>query len=538
MPRNKYRTLTTLPPASQFGRGDSIIYQGEVLTSDGVNWTSQTGPLSYTAATLPDPATLGVGAPVVVNDEPLASNGQFFGRYIKKPALVKSDGVLLYDAVITFGANAVIASTSGAFTQSDVGKRVAFYEKVSGAAARAGCGNIVAVTSSTTVVTDMTVSGASNVLVAAVAYGTDMGAYINDYWQSIKRHGGCDVGNFVYLSSVKLLLPNGVTLEGNGRKGGFDLPHNANLQGANVFVCATTSLQSADNSFFDIGDGGEAGFEYLSGGGTKLIGINVDGFLLPWTVTKGVAAACKMTNAQSLRNYSSAGYAIRAVGGMTIDDCVGVSHYRGTPIGADSVGDVHIRNGGAFGAGNGYFALKISNCSDVDVTGIHLWKCSNDATMLGGQVLIEGYGGSKLKNNRIENCTFDTSFGPHVKLALGSGCSAYNVAIVGNQGFNNNAVPAATYPCMEVAAPSSGAGYIRAMTVTGNGFDSSFDDESKGTYTGFIQQTGAGTVGLRAVTVGINAANNCAAGYLGGFTPNYSAGNVAVPIGSSTTTTF
>ena len=64
MPRNKYRTLTTLPPASQFGRGESIIYQGEVLTSDGANWTSQTGPLSYTAATLPDPATLGVGTSV------------------------------------------------------------------------------------------------------------------------------------------------------------------------------------------------------------------------------------------------------------------------------------------------------------------------------------------------------------------------------------------------------------------------------------------------------------------------------------------
>ena len=67
MPRNKYRTLTTLPPASQFGRGESIIYQGEVLTSDGMNWTSQTGPLSYTASTLPDPATLGVGAMVAVD---------------------------------------------------------------------------------------------------------------------------------------------------------------------------------------------------------------------------------------------------------------------------------------------------------------------------------------------------------------------------------------------------------------------------------------------------------------------------------------
>lgn len=75
MPRNKYRTLTTLPPASQFGRGESIIYQGEVLTSDSVNWTSQTGPLSYTAATLPDPASLPVGTQITVNGKPSISDG-------------------------------------------------------------------------------------------------------------------------------------------------------------------------------------------------------------------------------------------------------------------------------------------------------------------------------------------------------------------------------------------------------------------------------------------------------------------------------
>ena len=66
MPRNKYQVVDVLPPASQFGRGECVIYQGEVLTSDGVNWTSQTGPLSYDAATLPDPATLGVGDSAVL----------------------------------------------------------------------------------------------------------------------------------------------------------------------------------------------------------------------------------------------------------------------------------------------------------------------------------------------------------------------------------------------------------------------------------------------------------------------------------------
>ena len=73
MPRNKYQTVTVLPPASQFGRGECVIYQGEVLTSDGVNWTSQTGPLSYTAATLPDPTTLGAGATVVIDGNPVTS---------------------------------------------------------------------------------------------------------------------------------------------------------------------------------------------------------------------------------------------------------------------------------------------------------------------------------------------------------------------------------------------------------------------------------------------------------------------------------
>ena len=82
MPRNKYQTVTVLPPASQFGRGESVIYQGEVLTSDGTNWTSQTGPLSYEAGELPDPATLGVGADAIVGGMPVqVKDGKFLGEY-------------------------------------------------------------------------------------------------------------------------------------------------------------------------------------------------------------------------------------------------------------------------------------------------------------------------------------------------------------------------------------------------------------------------------------------------------------------------
>ena len=67
MPRNKYQVVDVLPPASQFGRGECVIYQGEVLTSDGVEWTSQTGPLSYTAATLPDPTAMSVGTTAMLS---------------------------------------------------------------------------------------------------------------------------------------------------------------------------------------------------------------------------------------------------------------------------------------------------------------------------------------------------------------------------------------------------------------------------------------------------------------------------------------
>ena len=153
-------------------------------------------------------------------------------------------------------------------------------------------------------------------------------------------------------------------------------------------------------------------------------------------------------------------------------------------------------------------------------------------------MLIETYGGGKSKNVRVENSTFDTSFGPHVKIAVGNGSTAYNTVISGNQGFNNDAVPAATYPCLEVAGPSSGGGYIRGLSINGNGFDSSFADETKGTYTGFLSLTGAGTVGLRSAVVGLNVANNCAAGYLNGFAPNVTGSNAFSPIGSGTTTAF
>lgn len=80
MPRNKYQVVDVLPPASQFGRGECVIYQGKVLTSDGVDWTSQTGPLSYTAATLPDPATLPVLERTIQAGEESTS---FFGLAIQ-----------------------------------------------------------------------------------------------------------------------------------------------------------------------------------------------------------------------------------------------------------------------------------------------------------------------------------------------------------------------------------------------------------------------------------------------------------------------
>ena len=76
------------------------------------------------------------------------------------------------------------------------------------------------------------------------------------------------------------------------------------------------------------------------------------------------------------------------------------------------------------------------------------------------------------------------------------------------------------------------------MSINGNGFDSSFADETKGTYTGFIPQTGAGTIGLRSVVVGFNVANNCAAGYLNSFAPNSTGSNAFSPIVAGTTTLF
>ena len=95
MPRNKYQVVDVLPPASQFGCGESIIYRGEVLTSDGVNWTSQTGPLSYDAGDLPDSANLAPGTTVVVDGDlvvkdgsglkQMTSNGQITAEPISVP---------------------------------------------------------------------------------------------------------------------------------------------------------------------------------------------------------------------------------------------------------------------------------------------------------------------------------------------------------------------------------------------------------------------------------------------------------------------
>ena len=129
-----------------------------------------------------------------------------------------SGGVVLYDGTMASGSN-VLNSASGSFSGNDVGKVIGICSQAYTAGTGVGrvsnrAGKILQVNSSNQVVVSFTAGAAySNLL---VVYGPDIGpalqAAINDV--SASGGGAVELPNGNYLSSIALVVPNGVTLAG------------------------------------------------------------------------------------------------------------------------------------------------------------------------------------------------------------------------------------------------------------------------------------------------------------------------------------
>lgn len=450
---------------------------------------------------------------------------------IKAARLPDGDGVALYDGVINplSGGLYPFSSASGAFTSADIGKVCAGWQGTRGQ--YKWFGTIVSVTSPTLVQLSLTIGGTagssipSQLTACCLVYATDKTAEINARLAALQLYGGCNHIKGILGITGAITVPDGLTLEGPGRIGGADLPQNL-IIGKKPSIVLLAPFNGSYGAL-TLGDGSGLGKP-------KLSGINMDGMMQCDYPVYMRTGSPMMEDSLGIRNRVN-GAAVRLGTGSSFRDSVAIAHNLGHALVADGVADVHIIGGAAFGAGANCHGLKIANCVDVGVAGdFHAWKSSSEA-LAGSAIHIEAYGASgRTKDIGISGCIFDTSNGPHVDILTYDTCVIQGLTITGNRAFQNNSVPANTYPYMKFTAV--GTGFVRGATIAGNTGDSSFANESLGTYTAFIEGAPV-QPSLRAVSVLGNAINNCADGYLN-FTPNASAANTCVPYNSGVTKTF
>jgi hypothetical protein len=128
----------------------------------------------------------------------------------------------------------------------------------------------------------------------------------------------------------------------------------------------------------------------------------------------------------------------------------------------------------------------------------------------------------------------DTSYGAHIRISVTGNSILRGVNIIGNIGFQNDAVPDDTYPYMDIDVAAGSV--IRGLVIQGNIGRGSWSDSAQAEYTHFID--GAGIAGnIYGAIVGGNFVDNCGAMFTG-FTPDHDHGNITMAgVGTTQTKT-
>jgi hypothetical protein len=435
----------------------------------------------------------------------------------------KCDGQAVYDAAVT-GASAgsmTITSTSAVFSTGDVGKSCVHAPKTAtGNYSRYGF--ITAVNSANSVTVSL--SGITTGTLHQFVWGTDDTAAVN-----VATAVAAQLKSPVFIPSEittctgQIVVPTGVTMFGVGNATGVGFARDFEYYNSSLVL---TGYIADAGGFVKLGNNGlgNTGANFGTRG-SNLRSLNVDG----------------MNNASSAVGVdTSAGNATRGnhIFGCTIlrgttasltasassvtTFCVIINQQRGVCV--NILGDSRFVNNFVYGSAAGAACIKTAS-SDVEIFGNHIWKDSDSPSAAGPCILLDySWGNSSVPSRgsvQIQGNQFDTSFGPHIKINISASTMVRNVNVNGNIGFQNDNVPNATYPCIELVVGAGSS--LRALSVVGNTFNGSWNDNTKGQYTCMIDGVGiAGTL-LASSVVG-NVADNCAVLY-STFTPTYSAGN-------------
>lgn len=462
-------------------------------------------------------ALLGVdsgGLPVLASP----SGGRFnlvnYGAVLD--ARVVNDGTM---SARTGAGNVTVTSATAAFTNADVGKLICINSQIVAATSR--WGTVVSVESATSVTVAVT-GTVTSISAGSMIIGTDNDAAMTAAIAAASAAGGGDVlvPGMGVLSGT-YTLPTGVSLVGTG-KGKYNplgfVANGAGLVRAGAFTA---------EAFFT-----------LNGGGA-VRNMTVDAALRAETAVNMVSTGVQITNANIARGNS-----------LTLDISSGSSLTTGSAIYGGFAGktikcggDTAIIDNYIFGAGDSLANLLCSNVTDdVQVVGNHFYKGGWGVTLSsvrGPNILFEHYSKTDRGGGVIASNTFDTAYGNQIEVIVGNSNASYlpitALTIADNQFYQPQNFPDNTYSCIKVTAGTgaSNNNSIRGLSITGNvgkGYDG-----GTASYKSFIDWAVQATYGhIYGSTVVGNAIDNCNALYTGGFSPDYTAGNVTIA-GSGTT---
>ena len=484
---------------------------GEIVAQDGVGSTNITGYLQSSAIPV-DPSTRALA---LVRKSSFGIDPRAHGA--------KIDGIALYDVTTTTGTACTVNSVSAQFSEDDVGKTFAILAYAD--TITAGKGFITSYISPVSVIVTLTAS--VGVLTNAICvYGTNDSLAFNNACLAAKTTQSGLVTMPAGIACVKetIIIPCGVTLAGvtNYATGGR----------AKDFKYSGSSIVSTGfNGAATITAGDSNG---ANPKGTNLRNINIDAFgQAYWAYNGGsTARTSRIDNCTLLR-----GSAETIIGSPTsrITNCSIFGQHQTLGAVVTLYGDSTFSGNIITGAGNGQYSIKLSNADDINISNNHMWKDGTLPTMLGGQIFISFNSGFLTSGSiTILGNKFDTSYGPHIYIKASANSKGRGVNINSNHAFQNDTVPNATYPFMQVEIQAGSE--LRGLNVHGNGCHASWNDPTKGTLTAFLDNSlTAGTITGSSITG--NIADNCAAGYLS-FTPTYTAGNMFIAGTGTTVTAF
>lgn len=437
------------------------------------------------------------------------------------------NGRQCYNASVTSGSATVTSSDASFNTATDIGKLIIVQSQAAGSPAIRYRGVITGVNSGTSV----TVSPTPSVTYtgASLVYGTDDNAAYTLWLAAIKATNGSGLlpggrpnanGNTgMYCTSLGLVIPNGMTIEGEGRD--YPLVQQAPVNGTTIMLIG--SLAGA--SFVQVGDRvntlssatppiypmeailKDLNVDALNGASSAVYMYGRRARVKDCTIWRGVAQGVLLGSQNSWLDGCRIGQMNQGHGvNVAAGDC--------------KIVDNDIRN-----SGNASHQIYVPNAQNVTIQGNHLYKAggldSLSSGNAGNNIYITSTGtptsGACAADISIVGNAFDATWGAQVVLNVAASSEMHSVNINGNHFFNNG-LPDNTFPVFQFTVASTGI--LHGVDTSGNvgvsnqnrvgAYTALFNTSNSGT---FAQWSAFGNHGINANAVFAGGAPD--AGHLG-----------------------